>query len=185
MRQTTLEEIIADHKTYRAAWLSSKTRDQLESQLRGLDNLPRIDKVVCFGLSNFFNLKSGEKRHISRSHTQHLAALTIASILKERFKLPTVDVISQDPAFMATDQEFLRSVGIEPVKDSKGFLEITERTFVITVYPNICVRQIVADLTWPAAMIWATTSPTLEEEFQCRSEDLMWTDRAMTEKKKR
>ena len=157
----------------------------LERLFREVDDLPRIDKIVCFGLANFHDPKGDDTRQLSRSHTQHLAALTIASVLEERFGLDNVCIIAQDPAYMETDQDFLRKIGIEPVKDPKGFLEITETTLVITVYPNICVRQIVADNRWPAAMIWATTQATLEEEFQCRSEDLMWTDRKMTEKKKR
>ncbi len=69
---------------------------------------------------------------------------------------------AQDPAYNDIDQALLRSIGIEPLDDPKGFLEIDENTLVFSVSPNVPVKQVVADVQWPGAMIWNTVS--LEEK---------------------
>ncbi|KAL4786531.1 hypothetical protein BJX76DRAFT_346205 [Aspergillus varians] len=69
---------------------------------------------------------------------------------------------AQDPAYNDVDQALLRDIGIEPLDDPKGFLEIDEDTLVFSVSPNVPVKQVVADVQWPGAMIWNTVS--LEEK---------------------
>lgn len=69
---------------------------------------------------------------------------------------------AQDPAYNDVDQALLRNIGIEPLDDPKGFLEIDEDTLVFSVSPNVPVKQVVADVQWPGAMIWNTVS--LEEK---------------------
>ncbi|RDW87107.1 uncharacterized protein DSM5745_03749 [Aspergillus mulundensis] len=63
---------------------------------------------------------------------------------------------AQDPAYNDTDQALLRSIGIQPLDDPKGFLAIDEETLVFSVSPNVPVKQIVADVQWPGAMLWNT-----------------------------
>ncbi|KAL4919049.1 hypothetical protein BDW62DRAFT_210001 [Aspergillus aurantiobrunneus] len=65
---------------------------------------------------------------------------------------------AQDPAYNDVDKALLRSIGIEPLDDPKGFLEIDEYTLVFSVSPNVPVKQVVADVQWPGAMIWNTVS---------------------------
>ncbi|KAL4734044.1 hypothetical protein BDV11DRAFT_213192 [Aspergillus similis] len=74
---------------------------------------------------------------------------------------------AQDPAYSEADWSLLRSIGIEPLDDPKGFLEIDEETLVFSVSPNVPVKQIVADVQWPGAMIWNTVA---EEEGEARWE---------------
>lgn len=45
-------------------------------------------------------------------------------------------------------------IGITPLTDPKAFLEIDENTFVVSVYPNIPVRQIVCNITQLRVMLW-------------------------------
>lgn len=73
-----------------------------------------------------------------------------------------VKCYAQDPAYNDVDQALLRGIGIEPLDDPKGFLEIDEDTLVFSVSPNVPVKQVVADVQWPGAMIWNTVS--LEEK---------------------
>ncbi|KAL3469427.1 hypothetical protein BJX99DRAFT_241333 [Aspergillus californicus] len=68
---------------------------------------------------------------------------------------------AQDPAYTDVDAALLTSIGITPLDDPKGFLEIDEHTLVFSVSPNVPVKQIVADVQWPGAMVWNTVS--LEE----------------------
>ncbi|KAL4816063.1 hypothetical protein BDW67DRAFT_185204 [Aspergillus spinulosporus] len=74
---------------------------------------------------------------------------------------------AQDPAYSEADWSLLRSIGIQPLDDPKGFLEIDEETLVFSVSPNVPVKQIVADVQWPGAMIWNTVA---EEEREARWE---------------
>jgi hypothetical protein len=57
-----------------------------------------------------------------------------------------VQVFCQEPGYSTVDKEFLPSLGITLLDDPKGFLEIDENTLVMSVNPNVCVKQIVADL---------------------------------------
>ncbi|KAL5049033.1 hypothetical protein BDW71DRAFT_217705 [Aspergillus fruticulosus] len=74
---------------------------------------------------------------------------------------------AQDPAYTEADRSLLRSIGIQPLDDPKGFLEIDDETLVFSVSPNVPVKQIVADVQWPGAMIWNTVA---EEEKEARWE---------------
>ncbi|KAL4974118.1 hypothetical protein BDW66DRAFT_92205 [Aspergillus desertorum] len=74
---------------------------------------------------------------------------------------------AQDPAYTEADRSLLRSIGIQPLDDPKGFLEIDDETLVFSVSPNVPVKQIVADVQWPGAMIWNTVA---EEEQEARWE---------------
>ena len=72
---------------------------------------------------------------------------------------------AQDPAYVDSDKELLKTIGIETIEDPKGFLEVDEKTLVVSVAPNVAVRQIVADLKWPGAMLWNTVkSMEIEKE---------------------
>ncbi|KAL4790171.1 hypothetical protein BDV19DRAFT_382527 [Aspergillus venezuelensis] len=69
---------------------------------------------------------------------------------------------AQDPAYTEVDISLLRALGIDPLDDPKGFLEIDDETLVFSVSPNVPVKQIVADVAWPGVMVWNTVS--LEEK---------------------
>lgn len=131
MTRKTFDEISMEHKKYREIWLSSALREKMEIHVR-ITNMLRI-AVVCFGLSNFQHPPS---RDASRAHAQHLAALTMASILQEHFDVEPFPVIAQDPAYCGIDEDFLRTIGVIPVRDPQDFLETTESTLVFTVYPK-------------------------------------------------
>ncbi|KAL4994828.1 hypothetical protein BDV10DRAFT_197164 [Aspergillus recurvatus] len=78
-----------------------------------------------------------------------------------------VKCYAQDPAYTEADRSLLRSIGIQPLDDPKGFLEIDDETLIFSVSPNIPVKQIIADVQWPGAMIWNTV---VEEEKEARWE---------------
>lgn len=66
----------------------------------------------------------------------------------------TVACFAQDPAYDAADRTVLAMEGISVLEDPYGFLAVDETTVVISVAPSVPVRQIVADIARPAAMIW-------------------------------
>ncbi|PWY78036.1 hypothetical protein BO94DRAFT_558913 [Aspergillus sclerotioniger CBS 115572] len=173
----TLEEVCAAFNKTRMEWLESGTCQELQSHLSSMRFSSRIHKIVAFGLGTLAKVQND---HISmRSYAQHAAIATMATILRRRGISggKEIQCYAQDPWYDETDVEFLKSIGITVVNDPKGFLEIDEFTLVFSVCPNIPVKQIVADVQWPGAMIWNTVSEgeeTKQWQKRLRSGEEFW-----------
>jgi hypothetical protein len=161
----TFEEIRQEYAIHEAAWKRSKSCKNVKQQFSTLADLG-IQKIVGFGLGD---LQGMGERAGARSHTQHAAVRTIAKTLK-RTTGRDIQCFVQDPVYSETDKEFLRSIGIVVLDDPKGFLEVGTDTLVFTVSPNVPVKQIIADLQWPAAMIWDTVKPESAGAREWRTE---------------
>lgn len=61
---------------------------------------------------------------------------------------------SQEPLYTDDDKRFLGEKGITVLEDPMACLEVDKETLVISISPNVCVKQIITDLTRPAVMIW-------------------------------
>ena len=156
---TDLSESFAKHTR---EWEQSNTYKIFKQLLESVDTTVKIGKIVCFGLGFLSNLLQPGQR---RSHIQHASALTIASALAKRYPHPNpIRIYAQDPRYTDVDKALLSSIGVTVLTDPKGFLEVDEQTLVFSVSPDVCVRQIVADLKHPAAMVWNTVSDDTEEE---------------------
>ncbi|KAK3935943.1 hypothetical protein QBC46DRAFT_297140 [Diplogelasinospora grovesii] len=113
-----------------------------------------------------------EERRRSGSMGQHALILTIRDFLAKRGHV--VQCYAQDPIYTDIDRQALDEHGITVLDDPKGFLEIDEETVVISQYPDIPVRQITADITRPALMIWNTVKekpsfpPTRDDDNHIR-----------------
>lgn len=152
-------------------WEQSNIYKVFKQLLGNLDTTVQIDKIVCFGLGFLSNTKPSAQR---RSHIQHASALTMASTLVKRHTHQNpIRIYAQDPSYTDLDKTFLSSIGITVLDDPKGFLKADEQTLVFSVSPDVCVRQIVADLTLPAAMVWNTVSDDTNEKTEWREEE-MW-----------
>ncbi|BAE66015.1 unnamed protein product [Aspergillus oryzae RIB40] len=157
--ESTLEAIGGAFFKQRQIWLESLGHRNLEHHLSTLRTTANIRKIVCFGLGSLGRL-SGDC--YTRTHTQHAAVETIAASLVRRGLSGSQEIkcYAQDPVYDEVDHEFLRSIGITPLEDPKGFLEVDEHTLVFSVSPDVPVKQIVTDLHWPGAMIWDTVTPS-------------------------
>jgi hypothetical protein len=156
-----LPKMKAGYQARRKAWLDSQTFLLLKAQLDGITFPISINKIVCFGLGTMTHPQEFGK---PRSGIQHAAVESLMEILRKR-NGEDIRCYAQDPAYFDSDKAFLESIGIETVEDPKGFLEVDGKTLVVTVASNICVRQIVADLQWPGAMLWNTVgSADIEKE---------------------
>lgn len=155
----SLASIKRAFRSYRRAWMKSETYPWLMRQVRSMAHIACLNKIVCFGLGS---LGLMDEQSLAHPHTQHAAVETIVKTLKE---LRSCDILcyAQDPAYNDADKEVLRSIGITPINDPKGFLEVDSNTLVISVNPNIPVKQIIADVQWPGGMIWNTVEPEGQE----------------------
>ncbi|RAL11878.1 SRR1 family protein [Aspergillus homomorphus CBS 101889] len=140
----------------RGHWQQSETCRGLESHLSTLQFSAPIHKIVAFGLGTLAKTQNGH--YSTRSHVQHAAVETMATVLANRGISGgrRVNCYVQDPWYDENDVLFLQSIGLTPLNDPKGFLEIDEHTLVFSVNPNVPVKQIVADIQWPGAMVWDT-----------------------------
>ena len=120
---------------------------------------PGINKIVALACST---MSRGEDFYYTEgSMTQHTLMLTIRDVLakgdtkgtpgKSR---PEIKCFAQDPAYTPVDKQILHENGITVVDDPRAFLEVDEASVLISAFPDIPVRQIVADIARPALIIW-------------------------------
>ncbi|KAL4955089.1 hypothetical protein BDW69DRAFT_193524 [Aspergillus filifer] len=165
--ESSFDEVQAKFAESQSAWEESETCQTL---VRNLEKLRRsgklskpVRKIVGFGLGSLSCL--ADEFHSMRAHAQHAAVRTMARVLSNgaaHSDLGDIRCFVQDPAYTEVDTSLLRTLGIEPLDDPKGFLEIDDETLVFSVSPNVPVKQIVADVAWPGLMVWNTVS--LEEK---------------------
>lgn len=55
----------------------------------------------------------------------------------------------------SVDRDVLADIGFEMIDDPRGWLEIDERSVVLSVAPNVPVKEIIADTARPAIVIWS------------------------------
>ncbi|POR35202.1 Uncharacterized protein TPAR_04632 [Tolypocladium paradoxum] len=140
-----------------------ETWRQLEETL-GKATFPRhIDKIIGFGLGEMTSIDGPcglieEGR--GRTCMQHALVLSLARLLEQKTGVK-VECHVQDPGYTRLCKEALAAKGIKVAEPETGFLLVDEATLVFSVSPNVPVRQIIADVARPAAMIW---HPVEEEE---------------------
>ncbi|KAM3503696.1 hypothetical protein MY11210_008619 [Beauveria gryllotalpidicola] len=171
-----LADLEAAFRTHQASWLQSAACQSLTSILTTSAAALRtpIRKIVCFGLGRLDDWEKTTREEllvsVRRSAFQHAAALTMAAALTTTTTTTmaaageTVRCYAQDPAYAAEEKKLLAALGFTVLEDPKGFLEVDEATLVFSVTPNIPVRQVVADMGWPAAMVWNRIEPDRESE---------------------
>lgn len=92
------------------------------------------------------------------SMTQHAVALTIAAVLGLRFRRDRkpLPVHIQDPSYTSLDKELLARKGFDIIGGwgSAAFTVMDNESFIFASCPSVPVKQIVADIAQPVAMIW-------------------------------
>lgn len=158
-------------------WSQSGVCSELIAILGAQAHIPNATKIVCFGLGNLEGSSSvhgldGISSCDGLPHrgamTQHAAALTMATVLGERFGSGPLAVLAQDPAYTSLEKPLLENAGIKVVDGygSLAFTHVDANTIVFSCHPNIPVKQIVADIARPAAMIWNRVKAAEEEKSE-------------------
>jgi hypothetical protein len=156
------------YQSSREEWLDSQDFLSFKAKWNPIMFDSSINKIVCFGLGAISNPDEPSRR---RSNIQHAAVKSIMEFWKQRNGGEDIRCYAQDPAYVDSDKEVLKSIGIETIEDPKGFFEVDEKTLVVSVSPNAPVRQIVADLQSPGAMLWDTVK-SIEIEHELWKETL-------------
>lgn len=162
--KVTLSELQETYRAHHESWQASETCASLKAAFENIpaSALASIRKIIGFGLGSITQgIEYGEhggEDAVQRSCGQHAAINTMAEILRQKCGRREDDLVCyvQDPAYKAVDRALLSDLGITPLDDPKGFIEVDDNTFVFSVGPNVCVKQIVVDVAEPAAMMWDT-----------------------------
>lgn len=105
-----------------------------------------IQKIVAVALGSISN----DNGH--RSAFQHAFVLTLREWLRTREK--SVPCYAQDPVYNTVDTVVLGEHGIEVIEDPRAWLEVDEKSILFSCAPNVPVKEIIADVTRPAAVVW-------------------------------
>ncbi|KAF2810319.1 uncharacterized protein BDZ99DRAFT_570907 [Mytilinidion resinicola] len=159
---SSFEEVHAAHQAASLQWLESDACTVLKRKLAAAlcDTAP-VNRIVCFALGNL------QRHNDNASHAQHACIQTLREILPKGDAGEAVPVWVQDPGYTDIDKRILTALDINVVEDPQGFLAITPSTLVMSLSPDIPVRQIVADVQWPAALICDTIHAD-ETDFEKR-----------------
>ena len=115
-------------------------------------SLSRVEKIVAFACGS---MAKGIGTDPSRSLTQHVLVLALRDLLATlRSERRPIPCFVQDPTYTAEDQQLLASQAVAVHEDPDGFLEVDETTLTVSFCASAPVKQIIADLVRPAAMIW-------------------------------
>ncbi|QDS72142.1 hypothetical protein FKW77_004217 [Venturia effusa] len=144
-----LDQIRANFKTHGDTWLASQDCEDVVQTLLSRST-PRIRKIVAFALGS---MARADGELIPRWTIQHALILGIADALRKEYA-HEIRCFSQEPHYTDADKNFLREKGVAVLEDPMAFLEVDAETLVISIAPNVCVKQILADLTRPAVMMW-------------------------------
>lgn len=128
-------------------WQDSKLCSRLTDFLNqhASSTIEHVDKIICFGLGCF---ATKQERAGKRDYFQHLAARTIRDIFAQRQGGPAPDVYVQEPIYCTAGIDYIEShFGFKVVNDPEGFKALDGHTFVLTVSPNVPVRQVTMGMT--------------------------------------
>ncbi|KAK2748719.1 hypothetical protein FQN57_000300 [Myotisia sp. PD_48] len=156
---------VRDHFTAKCEqWEASKECKIVKSSLISANIPPNTCKVIAFALSSIsYGQPDEDIPYTLRSFYQHALVLTVRDALLQKAQMgkPTndnkhfdIECYAQDPVYCEHDKTVLAEAGIKVIPDPEGFLEADESSVVISISPNVPVKQIIADLVKPAVIIW-------------------------------
>ncbi|KAI1352570.1 hypothetical protein F5Y01DRAFT_91994 [Xylaria sp. FL0043] len=177
-----IENVWSLFEASRSRWGASATCAALTSQLRkllGEDGIAKkkVSKIVCFGLGDL-NLKppdwwriqnEGKPKDEREPETSivegtllhHSIALTMADVARSYAGTGKGDtgvrLLTQDPDYSDETKGMLRTLGFEIVGEhgAGGFAELDDETVVFSAFAAAPVKQIIADLARPVAIVCA------------------------------
>lgn len=132
------------------------------------DKLPEVTKIVAFACAT---ISDAERRD---AQLQHVLVLALKRILEARRRQQpqgglldasvgtrstsacSMPCFAQDPDYTDVDKKVLAEHGVTVLDDPRGFLAVDDQSAVLSFAPDVCVRQVVADLARPALLVWNT-----------------------------
>jgi hypothetical protein len=162
----------------RVLWMQSPARARLVTVFTEASISKTADRVIGFGLGTLeywvkTDEDSGDMLFRFGPICQHLAAIDVASILGSRAGAgKTLPIMVQDPGYSDTSKRLLAAKGVDVIGGfgSLGFTFVDENSIVFSFSPDIPVKQVVADIARPAAMVWDRVTDASEDTTESRIE---------------
>ena len=164
-------------ETSRKRWNASVTCEAFTSQFRALlsgdANVKKVTKIVCFGLGSMTlkpldwwriqndsmpkDEQKSENSVVEAALIQHAIALTMVDVVRScaEARGTGVKLLTQDPGYSNKTKDILQKMGFEVIGEygAGGFAELDENSVVFSAFTKAPVKQIIADLARPAAII--------------------------------
>ncbi|KAI0433011.1 hypothetical protein F5Y09DRAFT_339005 [Xylaria sp. FL1042] len=150
--QPSKEWLLHDFQDRERQWKASKAYEELRTALSAIKTPFVLDKLVAVALGPLVFRCA----HLEHSMIQSVLVSAIHSNLLERGILSASSKIYvQDPAYTQLDQDVLSSVGFNVIDDPEAFLMLDDSSVLVSISPDIPVKQIVVDICRPAIIIWS------------------------------
>ncbi|CAG8071442.1 unnamed protein product [Penicillium salamii] len=140
--------VAQDFQSKILAWEESETCKNFKSILSSFASGHDINKIVGLACGSLALPENDS------AASQTALLVTVRNWLKERDSNINVSCYIQDPMNTPVDKEVLADVGFEMIDDPRGWLEVDEQSVVLSVAPNVPVKEIIADIARPAIVIW-------------------------------
>jgi hypothetical protein len=131
-------------------WKMSEYYEQLQAALAAVKTPLVLDKVIGVALGPLIlRTVNGD------SIIQHALISAIDSILHQRGVLSASSKrYVQDPIYTQQDRDVLCSAGFTVLDDPQAFLTLDDSSVLVSIDPDIPVKQIVVDICRPGIIIW-------------------------------
>ncbi|KAI1422471.1 hypothetical protein F5Y12DRAFT_717368 [Xylaria sp. FL1777] len=137
-------------------WEATRLYRTMQQNITNNPEFAAVRKVIRIGLGALEHGKHSDDTQdtIDSSFAQYALLLTVRELIARQARTESILCYAQDPALSPVDVAALTAVGITVLDDPGALLEIDERSFVISIAPEIPVKQIVTDIARPIGMIW-------------------------------
>ncbi|KAI0137845.1 hypothetical protein F4776DRAFT_670821 [Hypoxylon sp. NC0597] len=146
----TTEDLYLELGNARKEWEQSEHHAQLRNLLASVKLPCDIKKVIGFALGSFSFPNWGQRCRVQHSILMSIHQWASAN-MGEKTK-PQCYV--QDPAYSNREKQILEEMGVTALNDPWGFLEADESSIIISISPDVPVRQIITDIARPAMILW-------------------------------
>ncbi|KAI1768435.1 hypothetical protein GGR53DRAFT_462402 [Hypoxylon sp. FL1150] len=169
-REKVLKNGLDAFNHYMSFWLSHPLGRNFAALFMKVPLPVTIDKIVCFDLGGLTGKSAAAHGHVRRAIYKHAAVMSAVAAIHHRFG-GRIRLLAQDPTYCSECVELLYSKGFGVVgeRGARGLADVDERTLVFAPNPGFCLKEIIADVTEPAAMFWATVRSPEETESWTRS----------------
>lgn len=132
------------------SWKASPAHRQLESILSASATKHAITKVIGIGCGS---MASDDLPGWGNGpYEQHALIRSVRDWAADK-QSQDVACYAQDPVYTGVDKAVLEESGIQVIDDPRAWLEVDDSSVVFSSYPDIAVREMIADLARPAVLI--------------------------------
>ncbi|KAJ5629765.1 hypothetical protein N7528_003422 [Penicillium herquei] len=138
------------------AWNKTKMCANVKRILNSVAKNLEITKVVAVSLDSVSRDREWDREYQQegRSAYQHGLARTLRDWVKEKNSGADVPCLVQDPAYLDIDKDVLTAHGFKVIDDPQAWLEIDDFSIVVSISSNVPTREMIADISRPAVVIW-------------------------------